>query len=84
MLLPMTPTPVPVPRPMTLTLTPSRAAGRVGGQRKKLDAGKRLEIAESVIAGRKSVPTWLGSHGAADHLGGALLALSAAAALRRG
>ena len=54
MLLPMTPTPVPVPRPMTLTLTPSRAAGRVGGQRKKLDAGKRREIAESVVAGRKS------------------------------
>jgi len=39
---------------MTLTLTPSRAAGRVGGQRKKLDAGKRREIAESVVAGRKS------------------------------
>ena len=51
MLLPMTPTPVPVPRPMTLT--PSRAAGRVGGRRKKLDAGKRREIAKSVVAGRK-------------------------------
>jgi DNA invertase Pin-like site-specific DNA recombinase len=32
----------------------ARAAGRVGGRRKKLDAGKRREIAESVIAGRKS------------------------------
>ena len=32
----------------------ARAAGRVGGRRKKLDAGQRREIAESVIAGRKS------------------------------
>ena len=28
--------------------------GRVGGRRKKLDAGERREIAESVISGRKS------------------------------
>jgi hypothetical protein len=28
--------------------------GRVGGRRKKLDAAKRREIAESVITGRKS------------------------------
>ena len=32
----------------------SRAEGRVGGRRKKLDAAKRHEIAESVITGRKS------------------------------
>ena len=32
----------------------ARAEGRVGGQRKKLDAAKRREIAESVITGRKS------------------------------
>ena len=32
----------------------ARAEGRVGGRRKKLDAAKRREIAESVIAGRKS------------------------------
>jgi len=32
----------------------ARAEGRVGGRRKKLDAAKRLEIAESVITGRKS------------------------------
>jgi DNA invertase Pin-like site-specific DNA recombinase len=32
----------------------ARAAGRVGGRRKKLDAGQRREIAESVILGRKS------------------------------
>jgi len=31
-----------------------RAEGRVGGRRKKLDMGKRREIAESVITGRKS------------------------------
>ncbi len=35
-------------------LAAARAEGRVGGRRKKLDAGKRKEIAESVIAGRKS------------------------------
>ena len=35
-------------------LAAARAEGRVGGRRKKLDAGKRREIAESVIAGRKS------------------------------
>jgi DNA invertase Pin-like site-specific DNA recombinase len=32
----------------------ARAEGRVGGRRKKLDAAKRSEIAESVITGRKS------------------------------
>jgi DNA invertase Pin-like site-specific DNA recombinase len=32
----------------------ARAEGRTGGRRKKLDAAKRHEIAESVIAGRKS------------------------------
>ena len=32
----------------------ARAEGRVGGRRKKLDAAKRCEIAESVITGRKS------------------------------
>ena len=32
----------------------ARAEGRVGGRRKKVDAGKRREIAESVITGRKS------------------------------
>jgi DNA invertase Pin-like site-specific DNA recombinase len=32
----------------------ARAAGRVGGRRKKLDAGQRREIAENVILGRKS------------------------------
>jgi DNA invertase Pin-like site-specific DNA recombinase len=32
----------------------ARAEGRLGGRRKKLDAAKRLEIAESVITGRKS------------------------------
>jgi DNA invertase Pin-like site-specific DNA recombinase len=32
----------------------ARAEGRVGGRRKKLDATKRREIAESVITGRKS------------------------------
>ena len=31
-----------------------RAEGRLGGRRKKLDAAKRREIAESVITGRKS------------------------------
>jgi DNA invertase Pin-like site-specific DNA recombinase len=30
------------------------AAGRIGGRRKKLDAAKRREIAESVISGRKT------------------------------
>ncbi len=30
------------------------AEGRVGGRRKKLDAAKRREIAESVITGRKT------------------------------
>ena len=35
-------------------LAAARAEGRIGGRRKKLDAGKRREIAESVIAGRKS------------------------------
>ena len=32
----------------------ARAEGRIGGRRKKLDAIKRREIAESVISGRKS------------------------------
>jgi DNA invertase Pin-like site-specific DNA recombinase len=32
----------------------ARAEGRVGGRRKKLDAAKRREIAESVVTGRKS------------------------------
>lgn len=35
-------------------LAAARAEGRVGGRRKKLDAAKRREIAESVITGRKS------------------------------
>ena len=33
-------------------LAAARAEGRVGGRRKKLDAAKRREIAESVISGR--------------------------------
>lgn len=32
----------------------ARAEGRIGGRRKKLDAAKRREIAESVVTGRKS------------------------------
>ena len=35
-------------------LAVARAEGRIGGRRKKLDAVKRREIAESVITGRKS------------------------------
>ena len=35
-------------------LVAARAEGRSGGRRKKLDAAKRREIAESVITGRKS------------------------------
>ena len=35
-------------------LAAARAEGRIGGRRKKLDAGKRREIAESVMSGRKS------------------------------
>src|SRR5580692_10641271 len=35
-------------------LAAARAEGRIGGRRKKLDAVKRNEIAESVITGRKS------------------------------
>ena len=35
-------------------LAAARAEGRIGGRRKKLDAGKRREIAESVLTGRKS------------------------------
>jgi DNA invertase Pin-like site-specific DNA recombinase len=35
-------------------LAAARAEGRVGGRRKKLDSAKRREIAESVLAGRKS------------------------------
>ena len=35
-------------------LAAARAEGRVGGRRKKLDASKKREIAESVVSGRKS------------------------------
>jgi DNA invertase Pin-like site-specific DNA recombinase len=35
-------------------LAAARAAGRIGGRRKKLDAEKRREIADGVITGRKS------------------------------
>jgi DNA invertase Pin-like site-specific DNA recombinase len=35
-------------------LAAARAEGRIGGRRKKLDAAKRREIAESVITGRRS------------------------------
>jgi DNA invertase Pin-like site-specific DNA recombinase len=35
-------------------LAAARAEGRIGGRRKKLDPGKRREIAESVLNGRKS------------------------------
>ncbi len=35
-------------------LAAARADGRIGGRRKKLDAAKRREIAESVVSGRKS------------------------------
>ena len=35
-------------------LAAARAEGRIGGRRKKLDAGKRREIAESVLTERKS------------------------------
>ena len=35
-------------------LAAARAHGRIGGRRKKLDAAKRREIAESVISGRKT------------------------------
>ena len=35
-------------------LAAARAEGRIGGRKKKLDAGKRKEIAESVVSGRKS------------------------------
>lgn len=35
-------------------LAQARAEGRIGGRRKKLDPKKRLEIAESVLSGRKS------------------------------
>lgn len=35
-------------------LAAARAEGRIGGRRKKLDAAKRQEIAESVISGRKT------------------------------
>jgi DNA invertase Pin-like site-specific DNA recombinase len=35
-------------------LAAARGEGRVGGRRKKLDASKRREIAESVVSGRKS------------------------------
>ena len=35
-------------------LAAARSEGRIGGRRTKLDASKRLEIAESVVFGRKS------------------------------
>ena len=35
-------------------LAVARAEGRIGGRRRKLDVSKRLEIAESVMSGRKS------------------------------
>jgi DNA invertase Pin-like site-specific DNA recombinase len=35
-------------------LAAARAEGRIGGRRKKLNAAKRREIAESVISGRKT------------------------------
>ena len=35
-------------------LAATRAEGRIGGRRKKLDFAKRHEIAESVVSGRKS------------------------------
>jgi DNA invertase Pin-like site-specific DNA recombinase len=35
-------------------LAAAKAEGRIGGRRKKLDAAKRREIAESVASGRKS------------------------------
>src|ERR1700735_979312 len=35
-------------------LAAARADGRIGGRKKKLDAAKRREIAESVLLGRKS------------------------------
>jgi DNA invertase Pin-like site-specific DNA recombinase len=35
-------------------LAAARAEGRIGGRRKKLDAARRREIAESVVSGRKS------------------------------
>src|SRR3984885_14910039 len=35
-------------------LAAARAEGRIGGRRKKLDVGRRREIAESVVSGRKS------------------------------
>ena len=35
-------------------LASARAEGRIGGRRKKLDAAKRREIAETIISGRKT------------------------------
>ena len=35
-------------------LAAARAEGRIGGRRKKLDAAKRREIAETIISGRKT------------------------------
>jgi DNA invertase Pin-like site-specific DNA recombinase len=35
-------------------LAAARAEGRIGGRRRKLDARKRREVAESVMSGRKS------------------------------
>ena len=41
----------------------ARAEGRVGGRRKKLDAAKRREIAESIVTGRKSGAEMARLHG---------------------
>ena len=40
--------------PSAAPIAAARAEGRIGGRRKKLDAAKRREIAESVISGRKT------------------------------
>jgi transposase-like protein len=43
-----------VPLLLRPRLAAAREEGRIGGRRKKLDATKRREIAESVITSRKS------------------------------
>ena len=43
-----------IPERTSAGLADARAKGRVGGRRKKLDAAKRREVAESVITGRKT------------------------------
>ena len=45
---------MPDPRTHLGGLAAARAEGRIGGRRRKLDAGQRKEIAESIISGRKS------------------------------